>query len=126
MTTTGYSIDRDADVATSRIHVRLGGALDRSSCADLRRALSGSPARARRVNLVIDMNEVTSIGGECIDVLLAGYTRALRTGQGYEIVNPHGAVRQALELSRLCIPDETDQPLYVPPWTVPVDFAPLG
>ena len=126
MTTTGYTIDRDVDLATSRIHLRLGGVLDQSSCTDLRRALSAPPARARRVNLIIDVDEVTHVGGDCIDLLLTAYTRALRTGHGFEVVNPHGAVRHALELSRLCLPDETDQPLYIPPWMEAVDIEPLG
>ena len=125
MTTTGYTIDRDVDTATSRIRVRLAGALDHECCKDLQRALSASPVRTRRVDLVIDMSGVIFVGSECIDVLLARYTQALRTGQGYEIVNARGTVRQALELCQLCAPDETDRPLYAPPWMSSVEVSPL-
>lgn len=98
-------ISRD-DRSAVRLH--LAGDLGRAAHQELRRSLRRAFDRAGRGTVVIDMAGAASIGSECIEVLLVGYTRALRAGLGFEVVNAHGPVRQALAVTGLCEPAVDD------------------
>ena len=84
------------------VHVTLAGRLDRAAHPELRRALRRAFEKVTRGRVVVDLAGVESIGSECLEVLLVGYTRALRSGHGYEVTGAHGAVRQALAVTGLC------------------------
>lgn len=105
-------IHRNPDKNGSTVFLHLDGCLDRQSSADLRRELRQAFDRARGARVVVDMAGVDLIGSECIEVLLVGYTRAMRSGHGYEVVNAEGHVRQALEATGLC--PRSDEHLYAP------------
>lgn len=102
---------RETTPAGPAVRLRVTGSLDRAAHAELRRALRRAFDRSRRVAVLVDLTDVDHIGSECIEVLLVAYTRALRSGHGFEVVNPHGAVRQALEMTGLCarrpLPEES-------------------
>ncbi|MEV0898269.1 STAS domain-containing protein [Actinoplanes sp. NPDC049802] len=113
MTDPRYDIRRTTHRTGSTVHLRLTGDFDRDAHRVLRAAMRDVFAVGRRgIRIVIDMDGIESIGSECIDLLLIGYTRALRGGHGYEIVNARGHVRQALALTGLCEPEA----LYAPVW----------
>jgi anti-anti-sigma factor len=97
-------ISREAGGAGPVVRLRVTGSLDRPAHAELRRSLRQAFDRARRSRVVVDLAGVDVIGSECIEVLLVGYTRALRGGHGFEVVGAAGAVRQALEITGLCAP----------------------
>ncbi len=103
-------IHRDPDKTGSTVFLHLEGSFDRRSGAELRRELKQAFDRARGARIVVDMGGVRLIGSECIEVLLVGYTRAMRGGHGYEVVNAGGYVRQALEATGLC--PRSDDNLY--------------
>ncbi|MEU4619709.1 STAS domain-containing protein [Actinoplanes sp. NPDC023801] len=103
MTDPRYEIERTNLRTGSSVHLHLIGAFDRGADRVLRVGMRDAFASGRRGHrVIVDMKDVDSIGSECIDLLLIGYTRALRAGFGYEIVNPRGHVRQALALTGLC------------------------
>ncbi|WP_328469217.1 STAS domain-containing protein [Actinoplanes sp. NBC_00393] len=95
---------RETTPAGPAVRVRVTGSLDRAAHPELRRSLHRAFERSRRVAVLVDLTEVDSIGSECIEVLLVAYTRALRTGHGFEVTGAHGPVRQALEITGLCPP----------------------
>lgn len=99
-------ISREAGDTGPVVRLRVAGRLDRSAHAELRRSVRRAFDRARRSRVVVDLAEVGVIGSECIEVLLVGYTRALREGHGFEVVGATGAVRQALEITGLCARSE--------------------
>ncbi|GIF08126.1 STAS domain-containing protein [Actinoplanes siamensis] len=103
-------IHRDPGKTGSTVLLHLAGSFDRKSGMDLRRELRQAFDRARGARVVIDMAGVDRIGSECIEVLLVGYTRAMRSGHGYEVVGAEGHVRQALEATGLC--PRSDDNLY--------------
>lgn len=105
-------IHRNPDKTGSTVFLHLDGCFDRQSSADLRRELKQAFDRARGARIVVDMAGVDLIGSEGIEVLLVGYTRAMRSGHGYEVVNAEGHVRQALEATGLC--PRSDDNLYAP------------
>ncbi|WP_229073432.1 STAS domain-containing protein [Actinoplanes sp. DH11] len=92
----------------SAVHLYLTGDFDHAAHAELRRSLRRAFDRAGRGSVVVDMSGVGAIGSECIEVLLVGYTRAMRGGHGFEVVNAHGPVRQALAVTGLCEPPVDD------------------
>ncbi|GAA4589279.1 anti-anti-sigma factor [Actinoplanes octamycinicus] len=98
--------------AESTVFLHLRGCFDRRSGTELRRELRQAFDRARGARIIVDMADVDLIGSECIEVLLVGYTRALRSGHGYQVVNAEGHVRQALEATGLC--PRSDEHLYAP------------
>ncbi|MEU4427991.1 STAS domain-containing protein [Actinoplanes sp. NPDC024001] len=104
-------IRREPTPAGLVVRLRVSGVLDRAAHPEVRRALHRAFERHRRATIVVDLAEAEHIGSECIEVLLVAYTRALRAGHGFEVVNPHGAVRQALEITGLCARGD-DSPLY--------------
>ncbi|WP_229830729.1 STAS domain-containing protein [Actinoplanes ianthinogenes] len=95
-------IHRSPGKAASTVFLHLAGCFDRRSGNELRRELRQAFDRARGARIVVDVAGVDLIGSECIEVLLVGYTRALRGGHGYEVVNAEGHVQQALEATGLC------------------------
>lgn len=108
-----YQIERTTHRTGSTVHLRLLGAFDRDTSRVLRAGMRDAFASGRRGHrVIVDVEHVESIGSECIDLLLVGYTRAMRGGHGYEIVNAHGHVRQALALTGLVEPET----LYAPVW----------
>lgn len=108
-----YEIQRTTGRTGSTVHLHLIGQFERDAARVLRAGMRDAFASGRRGHrVVVDVEQVESIGSECIDLLLVGYTRALRGGHGFEIVNAHGHVRQALALTGLCAPDV----LYAPVW----------
>ncbi|MFC6568951.1 STAS domain-containing protein [Actinoplanes utahensis] len=115
MTDPHYEIQRTRGRTGITVHLHLSGAFDRDAGRVLRTAMRDTFASGRRgLRVFVDVSAVESIGSECIDLLLVGYTRALRAGHGYEIVNAHGHIRQALALTGLCEPET----LYAPDdWT---------
>ena len=121
MTDLRRTIDRATGPTGSTIHLYPGGALDREAGRHLRRALRDAFAAARRGRVVVDMSAVDEIGSECIETLLTGYTRALAGGHGFEVVNAHGHVRQALAVTGLCPPADDDL-LYAPAWPDVLEF----
>ncbi|MFC4069767.1 STAS domain-containing protein [Actinoplanes subglobosus] len=103
MTDPRYEIDRTNHRTGSTVHLHLIGAFDRDAHRVLRAAMRDAFASGRRGHgVIVDMARVETIGSECIELLLIGYTRALRGGHGYDIVNAAGHVRQALALTGLC------------------------
>ncbi|MBL7262117.1 STAS domain-containing protein [Paractinoplanes lichenicola] len=110
-----FSIERDTDRAGKTTYLLLGGVFDRSAHRDLRRALRDAFSRARRGRVVLDMARVDELSSECVEVLLTGYTHALRGGHGYEVTNARGHVRLLLEATGLC-PRREDDTLYAPVW----------
>jgi anti-anti-sigma factor len=92
----------------SAVRLRMVGDFDRAAHLELRRSLRKAFDRAGRGTVIVDMSETVSIGSECIEVLLVGYTRALRSGAGYEVTGAHGPVRQALAVTGLCEPAVDD------------------
>ena len=114
------AIEREAGPAGSTTLLRLSGTLDREAGRQLRRVLRDAFDRARRGRVVVDMAAVDEIGSECIETLLTGYTRALRGGNGFEVVNARGHVRRALAVTGLCAPDDV---LYAPAWLSPDGLA---
>lgn len=108
-----YEIERTTLRTGSTVHLHLIGAFDRDSHRVLRSGMRDAFATGRRGHrVIVDIEQVESIGSECLELLIVGYTRALRAGHGYEIVNAHGHVRQALALTGLVEPDT----LYAPIW----------
>ncbi|KUL29885.1 STAS domain-containing protein [Actinoplanes awajinensis] len=105
-------IHRDPGKTGSTVVLHLDGDFDRESGAELRRELRQAFDRARNSRVVVDMAGVDLIGSECLEVLLVGYTRAMRSGHGYEVVNATGHVHQALQATGLC--PRTDEHLYTP------------
>jgi anti-anti-sigma factor len=102
MTDPRYEIERTNLRTGSSVHLHLIGAYDRGADRVLRLGMRDAFASGRRGHrVVVDMKDVDSIGSECIELLLIGYTRALRAGFGYEIVGPRGHVSQALALTGL-------------------------
>ena len=83
----------------SAVRLVLSGRFDREAHLELRKSLRRAFERSRRGRVVVDLAGVGAIGSECIEVLLVGYTRALRDGHGFEVVGATGAVRQALEVT---------------------------
>lgn len=113
MTDPRYEIDRTAHKTGSTVHLHLIGAFDRDASQVLRAGMRDAFAAGRRgLRVVVDVARVESIGSECIDLLMVGYTRALRAGHGYAITGACGHVRQALALTGL-VEAET---LYAPAW----------
>jgi anti-anti-sigma factor len=92
----------------SAVRLRMIGEFSRAAHLELRRSLRKAFDRAGRGTVVIDLSEATSIGSECIEVLLVGYTRALRSGTGFQVTGAHGPVRQALTVTGLCEPAVDD------------------
>ncbi|GAA1612483.1 STAS domain-containing protein [Actinoplanes couchii] len=108
-----YEIERTTHKTGSTVHLHLIGAFDRDASRVLRTGMRDAFASGRRgLRVIVDVERAESIGSECIDLLMVGYTRALRAGHGYEISNAHGHVRQALALTGLVEPDT----LYAPVW----------
>ncbi|MEV6344689.1 STAS domain-containing protein [Actinoplanes sp. NPDC051851] len=101
------AIHRDPN-RSATVLLHLTGDFGRAAVQDLRRELRQSFDRARGARIVIDATGVTLLGSECIEVLLVGYTRAMRGGHGYRIVGAEGHVRQALEATGLCARREDD------------------
>jgi anti-anti-sigma factor len=110
-----FSIERDTDRTGKTTYLLLGGVLDRSAHRELRRAVREAFARTRRGRVVLDVAAVDDIGSECVEVLLTGYTTALRGGFGFEVTNARGPVRLLLEATRLC-PRRDEETLYAPVW----------
>ncbi|MBU2663404.1 STAS domain-containing protein [Actinoplanes bogorensis] len=110
-----FSIERDTDRTGKTTYLLLGGVFDRSAHRDLRRSLRDAFSRARQGRVVLDMARVEEISGECVEVLLTGYTHALRGGHGYEVTNARGHVRLLLEATGLC-PRREEDTLYAPVW----------
>ena len=95
----------------STVRLLLSGRFDRvdqGAHLELRKSLRRAFERSRRGRVVVDLAGVESIGSECIEVLLVGYTRAMRDGHGFEVVGARGAVRQALEITGFCPRSEAD------------------
>ncbi|SNY03895.1 SDR family NAD(P)-dependent oxidoreductase [Paractinoplanes atraurantiacus] len=125
MTELRCAIERDTDKAGKTTYLHLSGAFDKAAHRELRRELWGAFARKRRGRVVVDLARVDEIGSECIEVLLMGYTKALRGGHGFEVTGAQGGVRQMLEATGLCErPD--DDVLYAPAWPDIFEFTPLG
>ncbi|XVU25279.1 SDR family NAD(P)-dependent oxidoreductase [Actinoplanes sp. CA-054009] len=125
MTDLRCAIERDTDKAGNTTYLHLSGSFDKAAHRELRRRLWDAFARKRRGRVVVDLARVDEIGSECIEVLLMGYTKALRGGHGFEVINAQGGVRQMLEATGLCErPD--DDVLYAPAWPDIFDFTPLG
>ena len=97
----------------STVRLLLSGRFEQAAHLELRRSLRRAFQRSRRGCVVIDLAGVESIGSECIEVLLVGYTRALREGHGFEVTGARGAVRQALEVTGFYPRPESD-PVSVP------------
>ncbi|WP_250031680.1 STAS domain-containing protein [Paractinoplanes maris] len=110
-----FSIERDTDRTGQTTYLLLGGVFDRAAHRDLRRALRNAFARGRRGRVVLDVAGVEDLSSECVEVLLTGYTNALRGGYGFEVTNARGPVRLLLEATRLC-PRREDDTLYAPVW----------
>ncbi|WP_250000136.1 STAS domain-containing protein [Actinoplanes sp. M2I2] len=106
-----FSIERDTDRTGKTTYLLLGGTFDRAAHRDLRRALRDAFARTRRGRVVLDVAGVEDIGSECLEVLLTGYTNALRGGYGFEVTNAHGPVQLLLEATRLYL-RRSDEKLY--------------
>ncbi|WIM94622.1 STAS domain-containing protein [Actinoplanes oblitus] len=110
--------------AEATVFLHLRGCFDKKSGNELRRELRHAFDRARGARVVVDMAGVELIGSECIEVLLVGYTRALRGGHGYQVINAEGHVRQALEATGLC--PRGDEHLYTPATGDTIDAALAG
>ena len=63
------------------------------------------------VTVVIDLDRTQELSSECLRVMLLGYTKAMRGGHGFAVVNAHGHLRRALAAVGLC-PPETDTAVY--------------
>lgn len=116
MTEQRYAITPEIDTAGRVTRLHLIGRFDRSAHDATLRAVRGALARRRPTTLIVDVNAVIFVGGECVNALLGGYARALRAGHGYEVVGAAGHVRHALEAVRLCTRTAGDEPLYGPAW----------
>ncbi|MEU8657028.1 STAS domain-containing protein [Actinoplanes philippinensis] len=117
MTDPRYEIERTTHRNGSTVHLHLIGAFDRDAHKVLRAGMRDAFASGRRGHRVtIDMTRVETIGSECIELLLIGYTRAMRGGHGYDVVNAEGHVRQALAMTGLCEPSPVPHALYAPAW----------
>ncbi|BEL08588.1 hypothetical protein Q0Z83_067790 [Actinoplanes sichuanensis] len=115
MTDPRYEIDRTNHRTGSTVHLHLIGAFDRDAHRVLRAAMRDAFASGRRGHgVIVDMARVETIGSECIELLLIGYTRALRGGHGYDIVHAAGHVRQALALTGLCAAETLYSTVTVP------------
>ncbi|MFF5082125.1 SDR family NAD(P)-dependent oxidoreductase [Actinoplanes sp. NPDC000266] len=125
MTELRCAIERDTDKAGNTTYLHLSGSFDKAAHRELRRRLWDAFARKRRGRVVVDLARVDEIGSECIEVLLMGYTRALRGGHGFEVTNAQGGVRQMLEATGLCERLDDDV-LYAPAWPDIFEFTPLG
>ncbi|MCY1142450.1 STAS domain-containing protein [Actinoplanes sp. Pm04-4] len=110
-----FSIERDTDRTGKTTYLLLGGTFDRAAHRDLKRALRDAFARTRQGRVVLDVAGVGEISSECVEVLLTGYTTALRGGYGFEVTNARGSVQLLLEATRLC-PRREDDTLYAPAW----------
>jgi anti-anti-sigma regulatory factor len=95
-------IHRRIDQNGATIHLRLEGDFGNSGVLELRRALHDAFVRRRAARIILDVADVDTIGSECLELLLIGYTRALGAGLGYEVANARGTVRLALEAVGLC------------------------
>jgi anti-anti-sigma factor len=110
-----YEIERINHRTGSTVHLHLIGSFDRDAHRVLRTGMRDAFASGRRGHrVIVDMARVESIGSECIELLLIGYTRAVRGGHGYDIVHATGHVRQALALTGLCEPETFYSTVTVP------------
>jgi anti-anti-sigma factor len=125
MTDLRWAIERETDKAGTTTYLYLSGSFGKGVHRDLRRKMTDAFARKRRGRVVLDLARVDEIGSECIEVLLMGYTKALRGGHGFEVVNARGGVRRMLEATGLC-PREDGDLLYAPAWPDVFDLTPLG
>ena len=123
MTEQRYAIRQETDTAARVIRLHLIGRFDRPAHDAALRAVRGVLARQRPITLIVDVSAVIFIGGECVNVLLGGYTRALRAGHGYDVAGAAGHVRHALDAVRLCARTDLDDLLYGPSWPDAVEDA---
>jgi anti-anti-sigma regulatory factor len=121
MTDSPYAIHHETDKTGSTVYLYLCGQFDVTAHRALGRALREILHRSRTINVVIDVAKAETLDGECIDLLLVGYARALRSGHGYQVINGQGPVRQILEATSLCA--RLDDVLYAPTW---IDDASLA
>jgi anti-anti-sigma factor len=120
------AIHRRIDNNGATVLLCLQGSFDRAGAPELRRALHDAFVRRRAARIILDVAEVDSIGSDSLELLLVGYTRALRVGLGYEVVNAGGPVRLALEAVGLCERSPDVHPVSVPaPQLAPFDLASL-
>lgn len=126
MTDEHCAIDAIADPAGPTVYLYLRGEFRRPDHRELRLAVRAAFRRSRHADVVIDVADVVALAGECVDVLLVGYTRAMRGGHGYEVVNARGEVRSALEATGLCAREPATSSLYVPAVADVVELAAAG
>jgi anti-sigma B factor antagonist len=94
--------------ATSR--VRLAGAFDIGSREDLRKGLLGLVGDDPGERIVVDLQRVTFIDSEAINVLIEGYLAAERAGITFRLAGARGIVDRVLRvvgLDHLLDPPET-------------------
>lgn len=118
------AIHRETDRNGTVVTLRLTGAFDRGAHRELGRLLRQALRRLRPLRVVVDVGQVRAVDGRCVDVLLLGYTWALRGGHGYEVVDARGAVRPVLEAAGLCARLDDDEVLYPPVWLDAERFLP--
>ena len=111
----GFAIERDTGRTGQTTYLLLSGVFDRTAHRELRRALRSAFARARQGRVVLDVAGVDELGSECVEILLTGYTQAMRGGHGYEVTNARGHVRLLLEATGLS-PRREEETLYAPIW----------
>ncbi len=102
MTDQHCAIDSIADPTGATVYLYLRGEFDSGDHRRLRVALRDVFRRSRHTGVVIDVAGVDVLADSCVEVLLLGYTRALRGGYGYEVVNAYGEVWSKLAATGLC------------------------
>jgi anti-anti-sigma factor len=94
---TEFTVNLEAQPGTARL--RLWGELDLATVPKLEEALE----RARRsnpVNIVVDLADLTFIGGTGLRVLVAAHRQATTTGRSFQVTNPDRMARRLMRLTR--------------------------
>jgi anti-anti-sigma factor len=102
MTEATFAIDRDVDPRAAAVRLRLTGTFDRAALPALQRAVIGEATRPHTRDVVVDVAAMTVIDQPAVEVLLRGYTAALRGGRGFRVINAGHRVHSVLSPAGLC------------------------
>jgi anti-anti-sigma factor len=91
-----FTVNLESQPGTARL--RLWGELDLATVPKLEEALD----RARRSNpvtIVVDLADLTFIGGTGLRVLVAAHRQATMTGRSFKVTNPDRMARRLMQLT---------------------------
>ena len=102
MITTHGAVERHRDRSAAVTRLAIVGTMNAVASRQLQRMLHDEFDRSRGVTVVVDLGRTEDMGSECVRILLCAYTRALRRGCGFRVVNARGSLRRSLADVGLC------------------------